>query len=243
MNCPKCGKNIPDGNIFCTGCGFNISQYKAQQEQNIPPRTEPQYYAYPASAPVKAEKKTNPVLWAILGALILALILTSVYAISLKTKNDEYLGEISDNSIRLAQLEREASAKDNELKDVKEALETVTAERDEYEEISELFIDLLDYIASEDSWGYCTENFHADKGIMVMDLSKGTQELRIFSTYYTTFTFEIDDTSVINAKWADKEWTEKETQILVTPVEYGITTITLTNKLYTNSFKVLVIVI
>ena len=243
MNCPKCGKNIPDGNIFCTGCGFNISQYKAQQEQNIPPRTEPQYYAYPAPAPVKAEKKTNPVLWAILGALILALILTSVYAISLKTKNDEYLGKISDNSIRLAQLEREASAKDNELKDVKEALETVTAERDEYEEISELFIDLLDYIASEDSWGYCTENFHADKGIMVMDLSKGTQELRIFSTYYTTFTFEIDDTSVINAKWADKEWTEKETQILVTPVDYGITTITLTNKLYTNSFKVLVIVI
>ena len=263
MICPNCGKNLPEDSIFCTACGCSLAQFEktepkaealAQQYYQNPPEQAPvpQYYAYP-NPPVspKREKKASQIVpWVLLGVALLACVLSFIYALTLQGKNSEYRDIINDNEIRLAQLEREADAKNAEIKDLEEELAIVNEELDavieagvEYADAAVFLMDLLDYIGSEDSWGYCTENFHADKGIMVIDRMGGKQELRIFSTYYATFTFEVSDDSIIEAKWSDKEWTEKETQIYITPKDYGISTVTLTNDLYDNSFSVLVIVI
>ncbi|MBR2041168.1 MAG: hypothetical protein IJ945_02230 [Oscillospiraceae bacterium] len=263
MICPNCGKNLPEDSIFCTACGCNLAQFEktepkaeapAQQYYQNPPEQAPvpQYYAYP-NPPVspKQEKKASQIVpWVLLGVALIASVVAFIYAMTLQNSNSEYRREIENNQIRLAQLEREADAKDSELEDLEEELALVNEElalaiedRDLYEDASEIFFELLDFMKTEDSWGYCTENFHADKGIMVIDRMSGKQELRIFSTYYATFTFEVSNDSVIDVKWSDKEWTEKETQIYITPKDYGIATITLTNDLYDNSFSVLVIVI
>ncbi len=255
MICPNCGKNLPEDSMFCPGCGYNLSRYiKKEAPAEIPVNEAPvpQYCAYPPPpAPEKAEKKTGTIVLAVLlGIALLACVLAFIYALTLQSKNNEYLREIEDNEVRLAQLEREADAKEKELEDLKAELAAIDEElalaiedRDLYEEASGILYELLEFMKTEDSWGYCTENFHADKGIMVIDRMSGKQELRIFSTYYATFTFEVSDSSIIDVKWSDKEWTEKETQIYITPKDYGIATVTLTNDLYDNSFSVLVIVI
>lgn len=265
MYCQKCGKKLPEDSLFCTGCGCRLNSVNEPAEkpavyENQPAAPEyvpaqvpvPAYTAAPMQIPengAKRDKKVIILLSLLIASLIACVVLLAI-TLNLQSKNSEYRSLAAENEIKLGQLERENSAKTEELDDLKEELAEVNEELDavseagaEYADMALLLVELLEYIGSEDSWGYSTENFHANKGIMVIDRMSGEQTLRVFSTYYATFTFEIEDESVISAKWSDKEWTEKETQIYITPLDYGITTMTISNDLYDNAFDVLVIVI
>lgn len=257
MYCSKCGKKLPDDSLFCTGCGCRLTENNAPPEPIAIPAPEvPAYQPVPVPqyAPFQQmpapEKKKAPALLIIgLVLAIVACIFAFVYALALQSKNNEYISIIEDNQVKIGQLEREKSAAESELSDVKEELALINeeqlallSENEEYSEMLSLFYELLEYIGSVENLGYSTENFHANRGIMVIDRMAGKQELKIFSTYYTNFVLDVDDESVVTAKWTDAEWTEKETQIYVTPVDYGITTITISNELYNNAFEVIVIV-
>lgn len=253
MFCPKCGKELHNDSLFCSGCGYRLVEENIPKKEPVfvePPMPVPtvQYVPYVAAAP---EKKKTPILL-IVGLIIsiIACIFAFVYALALQSQNNQYSQIIEDSQLKMGQLERETTAAESELADVKAELENamaeieaIAAERDEYIEVADLFWDLLDYIKEAENLGYSTENFHANKGIVVIDRMGGTQELKIFSTYYTNFSLEVSDTDVFIAKWTDKEWTGKETQIYITPVDYGVGLITISNELYNNAFDILVIVI
>lgn len=51
MNCPKCGKVLPNGAVFCSGCGSDLAQAlkdkeKEQFVQTVQSRGESGYYEY-----------------------------------------------------------------------------------------------------------------------------------------------------------------------------------------------------
>lgn len=177
-------------------------------------------------------------------AIVLSVFLAGALlrSVSLQRKNSEYLEIISDQYERIGLLERDVSARDNEISDLESQLYASIIERSALSEKQEYSEELLAVIASEKSWGYASENFHVDKGIMVIDRFGGIQELKFFSTYYTTFSLENSNPNVVIAKWSDDEWVTKETSINITPVYSGYATLTFTNELYDNSFKVLIIV-
>lgn len=251
MYCPKCGKKLPDNILFCTGCGCRLTENNTAPEPVAVPAPEasvyqpvpvPQYVPYP---PVPAPEKKKAPIALIIGLIlaIIACIFAFIYALALQSKNSEYISIIEDNQVKISQLEREKSAAESELSDIKEEQLALITENEEYAESLDLFYELLEYIGSVENLGYSTENFHANKGIMIIDRMAGKQELKVFSTYYTDFALEVSDKSVAIAKWSDEEWVGKETQIYVTPVDYGVTTITVSNKLYNNAFTIIVIVI
>ena len=231
MICKKCSFPNPENNRFCVNCGSSLSEPVFENScQNI-------------LSPQKTKSSKLTVVFLVLAIISFLLFLgATINSAFLQTKNNEYLGFIEERDERIGLLERDVSARDKALSDYESQLSAMTVERNALLEKQAYSEELLSVIASEENWGYATENFHVDKGIMVIDRFGGMQELRIFSTYYTTFSFENSNPSAAIAKWSDKEWTEKDTAIYIAPVSSGYTVLTFTNKLYNNSFKVLIIV-
>lgn len=239
MFCPKCNSEIPDGSLFCTACGCRFQDKSASATENS---GEPFSVS---SNSVSVRKKANiPAI--ILGILLLASIVVLVFFFSenskLSDENAAHLSTIHDRETKIGFLERSVDAKTKEINDLREQTSSDAKEIAALSEKDKYFSDLMKVLSSEEKWGYATENFHVDKGVMVIDRFGGMQELKLFSTYYTTFTFEVSDTNVCIAKWSDEDWINKDTSVFVTPVSAGYATITFTNDLYDTSFKVLVIV-
>ena len=239
MFCPKCNSEIPDGNLFCTDCGCRFQDKSASANENSGKPFSV------SSDSVSVRKKANiPAI--ILGILLLASIAVLVFFFSenskLSDENAAHLSTIHDRETKIGFLERSVDAKTKEINDLREQTSSDAKEIAALSEKDKYFSDLMKVLSSEEKWGYATENFHVDKGVMVIDRFGGMQELKLFSTYYTTFTFEVSDTNVCIAKWSDEDWINKDTSVFVTPVSAGYATITFTNDLYDTSFKVLVIV-
>ena len=71
-NCPSCGRPVPAGRKFCTGCGAQLASPAQPQAY---PQTPPSPQAHPQTAPVpqkeKGGKKTLAVVLAVLAGLVL----------------------------------------------------------------------------------------------------------------------------------------------------------------------------
>lgn len=272
MYCIKCGAHIPDDSKFCTVCGFNLREAEAktvpEPSPKVPPvvpvqqqapasqNTAPQYYSAPPSyeqASVPEKKggmgKTAVVFLVLFVAALFGCLALLLNSTSLQAQNDEYKEKIGayENEIsayrgQVEALERTKEAYKNEVSSLEKELEEITAERNELYDTVDIAEQVFELMASNDSWGYATENFHANKGIVFLDRFAGTQSIEIFATYYTTFHLEVSNTNVLDANWSDKEWTEKGTEVFMAPVDTGYCILTFTNDLYDTSFEVLVIV-
>ena len=240
--CPNCKLPVSDEAASCPRCGFVFSG-----EPAVPPAPEavpvPET-VLPESPPSAKKKKNVPAI--ILGILLAISLGALIYMINqyniLYAENNSNLGVIRDNKARIGSLERDVDAKNQEIGDLRALDEDNTETIAELSEKADYHKELMKVLASEESWGYATENFHVDKGVMVLKRFGGMHELKLYSTYYTTFTFEVSDTSVCIAKWSDDEWINKDTTVFITPVSAGYATLTFTNELYDTSFKVLVVV-
>ena len=244
MFCPKCNSEIQDKSVLCPVCGCSFSEKPFPISDNISAGKTGKYKVHSASAE-KAKKKANiPAI--ILADLLLVSVSVLIFSFSenskLREENAFHLDTIKDKESKIGLLERSVDAKAKEIGDLKEQTYADAKEKSILSEKVEYSASLMKALSSEEKWGYATENFHVDKGVMVIDRFGGMQELKLFSTYYTTFTFEVSDTNVCIAKWSDEDWINKDTTVYITPVSAGYSIITFTNDLYDTSFKVLVIV-
>lgn len=239
MICPNCKISVPDGASSCSRCG-----YVFPEENDVSPVSE--IFSEVPSEPLPPVKNKKNIPAIVLG-ICLFLSLSALGWLGyeyyeLYNENVSNLGTISSNKARIGSLERDVSAKNQEISDLRSLDEENTKTIAELTKTSDYHKDLLKILGSETSWGYATENFHVDKGVMVLKRFGGMHELKLYSTYYTTFSFEVSDTSVFVARWSDDEWINKDTTVFITPVSAGFATLTFTNDLYDTSFKVLVIV-
>lgn len=104
MICPKCGKELPDGIVFCTFCGAKLTQDAPQNTVEAPESAAPEAYAapdscaYAAPAPeytqfdVLKAKVSSPLFLAI---CIVMTVLASVSVISLSFNLFAILGTIA----------------------------------------------------------------------------------------------------------------------------------------------------
>ena len=231
LNCPKCNFPLPGEADFCPQCGF-VPKKKVSSENSAE-----------ATENIRPKKNIPAIVFGILFAISFVLLVYFIVQYSaLSEENNENLGLIQRGKTHIYSLEQDISSKAEEISGLETELESTVNERDVLLEKQEYSDELLEVLASEKSWGYATENFHVDKGVMVLERFGGMQELKLYSTYYTTFTFELSDSEVCVAEWSDEEWINKDTTVYITPVASGYATLTFRNDLYESSFKVLIIV-
>lgn len=241
MICPKCNIEIPDDSIFCPNCGCNLEE--TQKQLVAEEKTEPEIEVVEKVVEkiVVKKNKTNKFL---VFLLTLSLIASSVLGYFTYT----YHQQSKDYS-----------------KEIKELTDSNKILMNRYDETS-VARDALQALKSSENWGYATENFHTDTGILVLKKHSGAKEITMYSTYGgATFILNNSNASIVDAYWEESTkdiegesiWDKvlsflshefvtpavfSSTKIIVNPQKSGVSVLTITNDRFDNEVKILVIV-
>lgn len=226
MNCPKCSANIPDDSIFCPNCGCNIEEVEKQIkiEQALEVIQSPEVNSNATSVVVKKSKSTNMLAFLLVLSIICCCVL-GYFTYSFYNQSLDYSKQISDNIAQIKNFEGRNKALQDSYDKTAVARST------------------LEFLQSSEKWGYATENFHANTGVICLNSYGNTKSIEVSMNYSnSTCYLDCSNTSVVNPYWSDKPWYNKSTNLYLEPLAKGISVLTFTNSAYDNSFKVLVIV-
>ena len=130
----------------------------------------------------------------------------------------------------------------NHTQEVRELTNSNKILMNRYDETS-VARDALQALKSYEKWGYATENFHTDTGILVLTRYSDAEEITLYSTYDgATFSMDNSDPNVASAVWTEETWYDNTTTIRVKPLKSGVSVLTITNDKYNNEVNILVIV-
>lgn len=249
--CDSCGKDFSDDKMFCTECGIPLTAM---------PDAEP----IPSDTVQSPKGKTKgKVLVPLLVLLCVAALVTAFYCYDqmeyyqslANSYISQYNAESQARQEREAQLD-EANKKlkevQAELKTTQEELGTVQAEltstqqknKDDQKHLSEraeAAEEELSFLLSmlKQGYGFGSQDYYAEKGVVVLSKSGGSQSIGIISKLYTTVYFRGSDNG-ISCEWG--EFHNNRVPITITPVSTGCHTVSFTNDANRDSFDILVIV-
>lgn len=222
MLCPKCNINLPSDSAFCPNCGCNIEKTQKQ----IIAEQEKENKTQITERVVIRKNKTNKILVALLVISIIACLSLGYCTFSLYNQIEENNNKISDYLNENESLK----SKNNILK--KQYDETFVAR------------DTLSKLKMYDNWGYATENFHANTGIVYTKTYESQEIIKIIMNY-SNATCEVNSSNptVADVYWSDKTWYYGEAaEVYIEPKSQGVSVLTFTNDAYKSTFRVLVIV-
>lgn len=227
MNCPKCNSNIPNDSIFCPDCGCNIEKAKQEiQDEQALKALQPLNTVSSDQSVALKKNKSSKVLTFFLIALIICCCVLCYLTYSFYNQTLDLSNEIDGYVKQVATLELSN-------KELQRSYDKTSVARA-----------VLSTLHSSDRWGYSTENFHANTGVVCLKSYQNAKSIEITMNYNnTTCHFDYSSSSVINAYWSDKTWYSGEPGIVyLEPRAKGVSVLTFTNDAYNNAFKVLVIV-
>ena len=268
MFCTTCGKKLEEGTKFCIYCGAKQEDAPAPKaepavdesvtapvyESTAPvedspapeapafetPIPEAPSFDVPPVAPVfdeapaKKEGKGKKIaLIAVIGVLILALIGLNAYqyfVMAPKTAD-----ELADAKSDL----KKAEAKYDDLQDEYDDLE------DLYDSADSASADLADicYYARYNNIGYASDAFHADKAVIVLSEDDYDETLTLTLAVDTavTVSYNLEGDSA-DVSFDEDTWEGDTTTLTVSPLEKGVTLLSFSNDVNSETFSVIIIV-
>lgn len=236
--CPMCGSTFADDELFCRNCGTKLSD------------------SPPPPPPPDIKKKQSQAGMILLSLLLVAAVGAAFY---LYTRMDYYQDRASHYS---SQYDRESQARqekeaaldkvNKELKEIRAEMETARAELESAQQknsanqkqISERaetaeknLSDLLSKL--KNNYGFGSQNYYAEKGVVVLSKSGGSKSVGIICNLSTT-TFSRTSDKGITCEWGST--VGNRCPVTIKAVSKGYHTIKFTNEANSDSFEILVIV-
>lgn len=212
-----------------------VSEYippEAPINEYIPPEAPVNEYI-PPEAPV-AKKKTGIILSVILGVLLLGAITLAVIMMMGKNVSEA----------RLADVQSELEAAQDELDLIKED----EAYYSQLEENSYGFEEIADF-ARQSNCGYASELFHVNQGIIILDPDDTRKTITLTAAFDDAVEISVDIYGYgADLNFSEDSWSGDTTTLYVDrdaddmeEGEVGITTVTFTNDLNSQTFDILII--
>ena len=228
MTCPDCQSNIPDD-------GVNSAEEGAGKSG--------QNDASSVSAGKAADKKPSSVR-KILTALLLALCI----ALGAAVRKDK--GEIESYKNEIEGYEEELNAADGELqkytKTAKILNDMVDNSGDTFSDFNKsvsFCTNLYSRFSPEKNIGYSSEDFHADKGIVLLKNGGEPTAVKIKLTYKDTtlIAHRVYGAYHVSCEWA-AEWDGEFIELTVAPESRGVSEIQISNEYTDEIFSIIAIV-
>ncbi len=264
MFCTTCGKKLEEGTKFCIYCGAKqedapapaaesaatapVYESTASVEKSPAPEAPafetptpkaPSFDVPPVApvfdgAPAKKEGKGKKIaLIAVIGVLILALIGLNAYQYFVMTpKTADKLADAKSDL-------KKAEAKYDELKDEYDELEGL------YDSADSSSVDLGDicYYARYNNIGYASDAFHTDKAVIVLSEDDYDETLTLTLAVDTAVTVSYNlEGSSADVSFDEDTWEGDTTTLTISPLEKGVTLLTFSNDLNSETVSVIIIV-
>lgn len=212
--CKNCGAKYPEDSAFCPYCGTNT---KSANESVVTPKVEICEKATDGKRKLHITNKN--LLPIILGVLLLTSLGINLYQ---HTHVQSLTSEIeSQNAI--------ITGKDTKLN-------ILTKKADNY--------DALRDAISAGNLGYAASNFHASDSIIIMNAFDSAKKITLTANWPNggTVDYKYSNLGVCDLALDNDNWTTS-TSMSLTPLSKGVTTITFTNNVDSNSFNIVVMVV
>lgn len=227
--CPICGADRPEGQLFCANCGTSLVQIESEQPP-VPPPVVKRSNAPLVIAIITAAVAVGVTffLYQDMSAARSQLYQTEIELSETREKNRQLGSELSEAQSELLETQSELSATLIELSETRSDLSETRSELDKLDNLIGVY-------------GYGSENFYALKSVVLLRKSE-KKYVTIYSNLYATLTFH-NSNSGVKGEW-DKEWSANGTQIQIalTGNSAGYYTVQFTNSVNNDSFEILVIV-
>lgn len=239
--CPICGADLPEGQIFCSNCGISLVQIESEQE--------------PVSPPVVKRSKA-PFIIAVIIAVAAVIATGWSFYLYLDTSEDlstarsqlyrdrnelskaqnelsEAQGKLSEAQDKLSETQSELSAILGELSETQSEMAAILGELSETRRELDKLDDLIGV------YGYGSKDFYAKKSVVLLRKSE-KKYVTIYANLSGTVSWH-NSNSGVKCEWS-REWSSHETQIIFTGNSAGYYPVQFTNSINNDSFEILVIV-
>ena len=213
MICKNCGRELLEGEVFCGECGTKVEAFVPVE--TFTPVEQVSYVPY-----VQKTKNKTPVGW-IIALAVLCVVIAVVGVFGYRTWNDLQ--------------EKEALVEEQEtlIEEQEAKIEQMQGKCDNYDIICSL---------NNANIGYISNEFRVTKGTVVLSKDDMGKQITLTTDWWdgATISTSYEGTSA-ELDFDNNSWYEKTTMTIV-PHHEGVTIVTFSNDLNSESFKVLLIV-
>ncbi len=259
MKCCKCGAQLPEDSVSCQFCGERVQRNESTENKSSQFSEAPQIkestsiseknnLVLPKKTTEHEEKhqgqnknvisNRSKTINIAICILLIVLLTGNIVQIFLYKDQRETISELNNEKEKLVKEKREL---EDDLNESNYARTKLVNSLDEYKKKSDYYDKIISLCRHQ--IGYASEQFHVDKGIVVIEKNT-TRRIRLIADYNEHVTISTTTNGdAASIEFDESTWYGSSTTLTIKSQRKGITTIEFSNNINNQIFTVLIIVV